>query len=147
MRRAAVLVVVALAGCGSAEQRKASSGPTPAPRSSDERLIRGWSRALNAGHYSKAASYFARNAIVEQAQELRLFSRAAAITFNKGLPCRADVTGIEDEGPTSLVSFTLRRGPGGPCKGSATVRFTIKRGKFTEWRQLPEAPVPPGDTA
>jgi hypothetical protein len=147
MRRAAALVALvgAIAGCGSqGEQRK----PAPARRQpSDAHLIRGWSRALNAGDYRRAAAYFARGAVVEQTQEVRLRSRAAAIVFNSGLPCRADVTGVEDEGATSLASFRLKRGPGGPCNGSARVRFTIKRGKFTEWRQLPEAPTPPGTSA
>lgn len=148
MRRAALLALlalVALAGCGSEAQRR--EAPRPKPAASDEQLIRGWSRALNAGDYRKAAAYFARGAVVEQVQEHRLPTRADAIIFNRGLPCRADVTDVEDEGRTSLASFSLRRGPGGPCKGSARVRFKIKRGKFTEWRQLPEAPAPPGDTA
>jgi hypothetical protein len=144
VRRAALLALLAIAGCGSEAQRK--QGPGPKPAASDEQLIRGWSRALNAGDYRKAAGYFARDAVVEQVQEHRLPTLADAVVFNRGLPCRADVTGVEDEGSTSLASFRLKRGPGGPCKGSARVRFTIKRGKFTEWRQLPEAPVPPGDT-
>ena len=145
MKRAALLALVALAGCGSEAQRK----PVPAAgaAASDEQLIRGWSRAINAGDYPKAASYFARNAVVEQVREHRLKGRAAAIEFNSGLPCRADVTGVRDEGRTSLASFRLKRGPGGPCKGSARVRFTIRRGKFSEWRQLLELPAPPGDSA
>ena len=146
MRRATLLVLVALAGCGTAAQQQ-KEAPKPKPAASDEQLIRGWSRALNEGDYPKAAGFFARGAVVEQSRATRLSSRAEAITFNRGLPCRADVTGVEDEGRTSLASFSLRRGPGGPCKGSASVRFTIRHGKFTQWRQLPEAPAPPGDTA
>jgi hypothetical protein len=142
MRRAALVALVALAGCGAEDGRQA-----PRPVSSDAKLIRGWSRALNAGDYERAATYFAKDAIVEQTDKVRLPSRAAAIVFNRGLPCKADVTGIEDEGATSLASFRLKRGPGGPCEGGARVRFTIERGKFTEWRQLPEQPPPPGDTA
>jgi hypothetical protein len=142
-KRAALLALVVLAGCGSEPQPK--QAPTPA--ASDEQLIRGWSRALNEGDYPKAAGFFARGAVVVQEQAVRLKSRAEAIVFNSGLPCKADVTGVRDEGRTSLASFRLKRGPGGPCKGGARVRFTIKRGKFTEWRQLPDAPTPPGVTA
>jgi len=147
MRRVALLALVVLAGCGSRPQSKPAAESKPAPASSDAQLIHGWSRALNDGDYPKAASYFARGAIVEQTRKLRLSGRDAAIAFNRGLPCRADVTGVEDEGATSLASFELRRGPGGPCKGSAHVRFRIRRGKFTLWRQLPDAPAPPGDSA
>jgi len=144
MRRAALLLAAFLAGCG--QDRSPPPPPTQKPPP-DASLIRGWSRALNAGDYPRAASYFARDAMVQQAQKFRLPSRLAAIVFNRGLPCRADITRIRDEGQTSLASFRLRRGPGGPCSGRARVRFRIERGKFTEWRQLPEPAPPPGDTA
>ena len=147
MRRVAVVAAVVLTGCAAGGEDQA---PQPQPRVSDETRIRSWSTALNAGNYEQAAGYFARGAIVEQTQEIRLINREAAIVFNRSLPCRADVTGVKDEGATSLASFRLKRGPGGPCSGRARVRFTIERGKFTEWRQLPEPgdrPAPPGDSA
>jgi len=142
--RAAALLAAAVlaAGCG--------DGRAPRPKAhppADAALIRGWSRALNRGDYPRAASYFAHDALIEQAHRFRLPSRMAAIIFNRGLPCRADITRIEDQGATTLAAFRLRRGPGGPCEGRARVRFKIRRGKFTEWRQLPELPPPPGDTA
>ena len=68
----------------------------------------------------------------------RLRTREEAETFNRDLPCRADLTDTKDEGRTTLAAFRLRRGPGGPCHGRARVRFTIKDGKMREWRQLPE---------
>jgi hypothetical protein len=139
-----MLAIVMVAGCGGQAQRDA---PKPKPTASDEQVIRGWSRALNAGDYPKAAGFFARGAVVQQVTEMRLRSRAAAIVFNSGLPCRADVTRVEDEGRTSLASFRLKRGPGGPCRGSARVRFRIVGRKFAEWRQLIDVPAPPGDTA
>jgi SnoaL-like protein len=120
------------------------------PRPSDAQVIRAWSRALNQGNYDRAASYFAPGAIVEQAEVFRLPGRRAAIAFNQSLPCRADITDIRDEGSTTLASFRLREGPGGPgasCDGSARVRFRLQEGRFREWRQLPEAPPPRGQTA
>lgn len=161
----ALLAALAIAGCGGGGDHKSSASakttatttkertaPREAPASpgkapSDAAAIRDWIRSLNAGEYDRAASYFARNAIVEQVSEMRLPNHQAAVDFLRGLPCRADVTTIKDEGPTSLASFKLRRGPGGPCKGSARVRFKIKRGKFTEWRQLAEPTAPPGTSA
>jgi SnoaL-like domain len=141
MRRlACVLALAALAGCGG------SDGDDEDPRPlSDERLIRGWIASLNAGDYEAAASFFARGAVVEQVREFRLPGRDAAKRFNSSLPCRGDVTNVKDEGRTTLAAFRLRRGPGGPCRGEVRVRFTIRKGKFTEWRQLPEPQVPPGD--
>ncbi len=168
MRRAglALLAALAVAGCGGGSDHKSSAAATTttkertAPRTapleapaspgkapSDAAAIRDWIRSLNAGEYDRAASYFARNAIVEQVSEMRLPNHQAAVNFLRGLPCRADVTTIRDEGATSLASFKLRRGPGGPCKGSARVRFKIKHGKFTEWRQLAEPAAPPGTSA
>ena len=128
----------ALAGCGG------ESHP------SDAQVIRSWSSALNRGDYGRAASYFAPGAIVEQAQVFRLPGRRAALAFNRSLPCRADITDIEDEGGTTLASFRLREGPGGPgasCDGSARVRFRLREGRFREWRQLPESSPPRGQTA
>jgi hypothetical protein len=141
MRRlACVLALIALAGCGG------SDGDDEDPRPlSDERLIRGWIASLNAGDYEGAASFFARGAVVEQVEEIRLTDRDDAVNFNRSLPCRANVTDVKDEGRTTLAAFRLRRGPGGPCSGGVRVRFTIRKEKFTEWRQLPEPEAPPGD--
>jgi len=121
-----------------AQPRKGESGEAAA--------IRAWSGALNDGDFDRAASYFAPNAIVEQTQEIRLADREAAVAFNRSLPCKADVTDVEDEGDTVVAAFRLRGGAGGPCEGSARVRFTFRDGKFSEWRQLagpeqPEGPV------
>jgi len=160
--RAAVLALVAaltLGGCAigdgddGSDRPGAGSSPSaeersqPPPGGSGEAaVIRAWSGALNDGDFDRAASYFAPNAVVEQAQEIRLADREAAVAFNRSLPCKADVTDVEDEGDTVVAAFRLRGGTGGPCEGSARVRFTFRDGKFSEWRQLagpaqPEGPV------
>jgi hypothetical protein len=110
--------------------------------------IRAWSAALNEGDYEKAASYFAEDAIVEQSGEARLPDRDAAIAFNRSLPCKAEVTDVEDEGDTVLAAFRLRGGPAGGCDGgTARVRFRFEGDKFSEWRQLTEPPPAEGDIA
>ena len=107
--------------------------------------MREWIGALNRGDYKEAASYFAKNAIIDQGRPFRLGDAAAARSFNASLPCRARLTEVEDEpGPKALASFILSTGPGGPCDGRVQVRVTIHDGRFTEWRQLPEAPEPEG---
>ncbi|HKF81160.1 MAG TPA: nuclear transport factor 2 family protein [Thermoleophilaceae bacterium] len=132
MRRAAVIGALALllGGCGGSDR--------PPPKQTDKEVIGGWIAALNAGDYVAAASYFAKDAVVEQSEEFRLRTREAAEEFNRSLPCTANLTDVKDEGKTTLAAFRLRAGPGGPCHGRARVRFTIRHGKFTEWRQLPE---------
>lgn len=110
--------------------------------------IRGWSDALNARKFDRAASYFARDAIVEQGQPIRLSDRSAAVAFNKSLPCRATVTDVKDEGRTVVAAFRLRpgRGPKRTCDSSARVRFKFSGNKFTEWRQLVEPDAAPGQS-
>ena len=140
---ALVLASVLAAGCDSDSER-AEREPAPAP-SSEERIVRAWITALNEGDYDRAARYFAKGAIVDQGQPIRLPNAAAALLFNRSLPCRAELVGVKDEpGPKALAAFTLSDGPGGPCEGRARVRVTVKDGLFTEWRQLPEEAQPSG---
>ncbi len=145
--RLLLAMALTLAGCSLGQEDRERE--TPGAAQSDEaEAIRAWSSALNSEDYEKAASYFAENAIVEQAGELRLRGRDAAIAFNRSLPCKADVTDVEDEGDTVLAAFRLRGGPAGGCDGgTARVRFRFEKGKFTEWRQLAEPPPAEGDIA
>lgn len=129
---AAVLAAAVVAGCGGG-----SSDETPVPKQTDRDVIRGWIAALDAGDYVAAASYFAKNAVVQQSDVFRLRTQVEAEEFNRGLPCKADLGDTKDEGRTTVAVFRLRRGPGGPCHGSVRVRFTIDGGKMKAWRQLP----------
>ena len=148
-----VLLVVALAGCDSSspdstvERSRSAPRERPPSLSYEARVIRGWLLALERADYDGAAYYFAPGAIIDQGDPYRLRDASDARTFNSSLPCRADLIDVEDEGKKVLATFRLRRGPGGPCSGEVQVRYTIRNGKFTEWRQLPQRDPPPGEPA
>ncbi len=143
-----VLALLAgLTGCGGSDGGRGDE-PGPAPQG-DERVIRGWNDAVNAGDFERAADYFERRAIVEQQGEIRLNTPADAEAFSRSLPCRSDVTDVDSEDGSSIAAFRLREGRDGGCAagGTARVRFVIRDGKIREWRQLPEAPAPEGEQA
>ena len=151
MRPAALIVlglaVASLGGCdlSSSDDMDRSADAKPARSFSYEaRVIRGWLLALDRSDYAGAAYYFAPGAIIDQGDPYRLRDESAARVFNASLPCRADLIGLKHETGTVLASFRLRRGPGGPCSGVVRVRYTIRGGKFTEWRQLPSREAAPG---
>ena len=163
---ACLVGLLALSGCSlggdDSSDRRASepsataTGPEAAParpkagEPPEAAQIRGWSRELNARHYQQAASFFARNAVVEQGQRIRLPDRSAAVAFNRSLPCRAEVTDVQRAGGgTFVAAFRLRPGSGArsSCDSNARVRFRFSGGKFSEWRQLMETGAPAGQSA
>jgi hypothetical protein len=146
-------VIAALSGCdsGSDEADKPEAARPPATErdgthSDKGVLIRDWLGALDRGDYDHAATFFAPGALVDQGVPYRLRDRAAARLWNSGLPCRADLIEVEDEGERMLASFKLRTGPGGPCKGVVKVRFAFRDGRFSEFVQLPGEEPEPGET-
>jgi hypothetical protein len=157
---AVAVLAVALSGCslGGGDHKGSPAGKPTATATGPEappgrRLhgeppeaaaIRGWSRQLNEGHFDQAASFFARNAIVQQGEVIHLHDRKAAVAFNESLPCRADVTDVQRQGHSVVAAFQLRpgKGPRAACDSSARVRFRFARGKFTEWRQLMDSGAP-----
>jgi hypothetical protein len=136
MRRLCVVALLLLAGCNS----DAPAKPDPL-HTYNGRVIRGWLLSLDREDYTQAAYYFAPNALIDQGHPYRLKSASDAVQFNASLPCRAELVHMEGGGhsPHVLATFRLRRGPGGSCSGHVRVRYTIRNGKFTEWRQLPDA--------
>jgi hypothetical protein len=160
---AVVIAAGALAACDEGAERSAACDGKREPdgrrsgegrptgdglRSPEGLMIRDWLMALKRGDYGHAAMFFAPGAVIDQGRPFRLETRAAARLFNAGLPCHADLIALEDAGAAVLATFRLLPGPGGPCAGRVQVRYTIKRGRFTEWRQLPgerrEPPEPAG---
>jgi hypothetical protein len=143
MRRLCIAVVVlAVAGCSS------DSPDPPAKRdplhSYNGRVIRGWLLSLERQDYTQAAYYFARGALIDQGHPFRLKTKSDAFSFNASLPCRAKLVAMRGGGHARhvLATFRLSRGPGGKCSGFVRVRYTIRNGKFTEWRQLPDGSSP-----
>jgi hypothetical protein len=133
---AVLLALAVLAGCDSSSPDPVHAKPDPL-HSYNGRVIRGWLLALDRQDYEQAAYYFAPGAIIDQGRPYRLRTPAEARDFNATLPCRGDLVRLKDEGRRVLATFELREGPGGDCSGLVKVRYTIREGKFTEWRQLP----------
>jgi hypothetical protein len=148
-RLATTVAVVAVAGCGGGSEKHSPTPPQVHRPLPGESVVRGWTEALYKGQYERAANYFARGAIVQQSQTVVLTTHIKALAFNLSLPCRAKVTDVKQE-PRGvlLASFKLFPGRGGLCAkgGTARVRFFIRHGKIESWRQLPEAPTPPGQS-
>lgn len=163
MRRLAVagfltaLLVAGCSGSGSHQSQKASTraappkaAPAPGPTTTapritpihkgDEAVIRGWNKAVDAGDFGQAASFFAPKAVVIQGFALPLLTHRDATVWNSGLPCRADITSIHGDGDMTVAAFHLREGPGHRCTegGDAQVSFTIRHGLIILWRQLPQ---------
>jgi len=137
------VAVLALCGCSSSTDDPVEK-PDPL-RTYNGRVIRGWLLSLERQDYEQAAYYFAPNALIDQGRPYRLRTKSDAFSFNAGLPCRADLIRLKGGGHAHhvLATFRLREGPGGPCSGLTRVRYTIQKGKFTEWRQLPDEPSGP----
>jgi hypothetical protein len=153
MRRAApaMLAVLSLAaGCGgSGNPPQPSPPPAPAQSLSGASVIRGWTEAMYKGDYERAARFFATDAIVQQVTTIVLRTHEDAVAFGRSLPCRAKVTGIVPQPKgVLLASFKLFPGVSGTCAGggNARVRFFIRHGRIETWRQLPDAPQPPGQS-
>lgn len=132
------VVLLALSGCDSSSD---SPPERPDPLHSDNgRLIRDWLMALERNDFEHAADYFAPGALIDQGDgPHRLKTRELAVGFNALLPCRADLIRLSGGGARVLATFRLRAGPGGGCTGLVKVRYTIRKGKFTEWIQRPDS--------
>jgi hypothetical protein len=139
-------VLLALAGCNSSSDEPDRTVKPDPLHTYNGRVIRGWLLSLERQDYTQAAYYFAPNALIDQGHPYRLRNRSEAFAFNASLPCRADLVGLKGGGHAHhvLATFRLRKGPGGRCTGLVRVRYTIRKGKFTEWRQLQE---PEGEAA
>ena len=139
-------ILLALAGCNASSSDDAEPVTKPDPlHTYNGRVIRGWLLSLERQDYTQAAYYFAPNALIDQGDPYRLRTKSDAFAFNASLPCRADLVKLTGGAHAHhvLATFKLRRGPGGPCSGFVRVRYTIRDGKFTAWRQLeePDGPV------
>jgi len=156
-------LVLLLAGCSSSDRQvtPSSSAPpsssarptTPPPASGavnnrlPARIVRTWSKALNAGDNERAARLFARGArIVQGAFVILLRGHRDAVRWNASLPCSGRIVRLTVAGSVATAEFVLGDRPTSPCDGPgqhAVAEFRIHNGKIVVWRQLP-APQPSG---
>lgn len=164
---AALIAAAALAllagGCGGGEtvtvpETGARGGPTATvPRDVDpaaEQVIRDWADALRRGDVDRAATAFAPGSRVANGEEpLRLDDRAAALAFNRSLPCGAVVTAVEPSAHGFVIAtfrLTERPGPGECGDGTgrtARVALRIDDGRISDWIRLRDVPAQPEDEA
>jgi len=115
----------------------------PAPPG-DTRVIRTWVNTLRRGDIAGAARLFALPAIVQYApgdQPLRLTSRRNARTFNRLLPCGAELLRTERRARYTVGIFRLVERRGARCDGPGAVvetAFVIRGGLIAQWRRLPD---------
>jgi limonene-1,2-epoxide hydrolase len=138
VRYAIVLsVAVLLSGCG--------GGST-----SPESVVRGWSAALDRGDNDRAARYFAAGAqVVQGGTVTRLRSEAAAIAFNRSLPCAGRIVDLRVEGSDVTAIFVLSDRPGSLCDGpgqKASAVIRVRGGRIVLWHQVATIQSSPGET-
>jgi limonene-1,2-epoxide hydrolase len=133
----ALLLVAALAGCG-------STPPSP------ESVVRAWSQELNTGDNQAAAKLFAPDAqIVQAGTTLRLRTQAQAVAWNAALPCSGRIVSIKTTGDTTRATFILGDREKRKCDGPgqrATAIVRVKKGKIVLWHQTSAQPAPVGPT-
>jgi limonene-1,2-epoxide hydrolase len=133
----ALLLVAALAGCG-------STPPSP------ESVVRAWSQELNTGDNQAAAKLFAPDAqIVQAGTTLRLRTQAQAVAWNAALPCSGRIVSIKTRGDTTRATFILGDREKRKCDGPgqrATAIVRVKKGKIVLWHQTSAQPAPVGPT-
>lgn len=132
--------------------------PTPGPThkaASAQTLavIRGWARALQAGHVEAAARYFQLPSELINGNAatgvglIRIHTLQQAEAANETLPCGARFISADQRGPYVNVLFELtgRPGPGGSSCGmgagsTARTNFVISGGHIVEWIRAPDDP-------
>ena len=127
-----------------------SAKPTPATAEA-KRVIEGWTAAVRAADFEKAAEFFAIPSIVANGGPPRkLDNPALVIAWNATLPCGAKVVRLTSapQGFTVAV-FELTDRKGSSC-GSGTgapaaSAIKVKDGKITEWYRLADGAPPPGE--
>lgn len=139
-------------GCGGegdgtgADQAEIPGGADPEVA----RVIDEWATTLSEGDVEGAAEYFELPSIAENGTPpLELATRDEVVTFNRALPCGAELVSAEQHGGFTIATFELTERPGpGQCGagtgGTAQTAFVIEDGLITEWRRVGgEAPTAP----
>jgi hypothetical protein len=144
MRRAACALLAALVAAPVAH-----GAHTDSPAAT-KRVVRAWSRRLNAYDNAGIARLFARPAVFAQGPTvLRLESYADIALWHSLLPCAGRIVSISVKGETATAVFVLANGAHRRCDApgqKAAAAFRVHKGKIVSWVQVP-VPAPPGPTA
>jgi hypothetical protein len=137
----AALVTAPVAGAAHADSPAAT-----------KRVVRTWSKRLNAYDNAGIARLFARPAIFAQgAAVLRLETYSDIALWHSLLPCAGRIVSITVKGETALAVFVLANGTHRRCDApgqKAAAAFRVHKGKIVSWVQVPvPVPAPTGPTA
>ncbi len=128
---------------------RSATGPAD-PRAA--RTIRAWAQALGRGDVTRAVSYWAVPAKIQNATPvLTLASKADLRLFNGSLACGAVLTGAGSARGYTIATFRLTERRGGDCGSgtghSARTAILVRGGRITGWYRLPDAGTAPGGDA
>ena len=159
-RRLSVLLLLSLSSCAhSSDPAPVPTATTPVseppkrdytnyyppgthkPTAEQIRIVTSWADELRAGHVRRAASYFTRPVIVQNASPpLRLTSKKDVFDFNNTLPCGAHIVKTIATSHYVVATFVLIERPGSPGCGAtgklAATAFRLRHGKISEWRRV-----------
>ena len=130
-----LLLALLLAGCSGGEEPAATPPPPPPPPAgtvtppppppaqaqaagSLARIVRAWSKALNAGDNERAAALFAAGArIFQSGYVLVLRDHEDAVRWNAALPCSGRIVRLTVSERVATAEFVLGDRPARPCDG------------------------------
>ena len=117
-----------------------------------KRVVRAWSKRLNAYDNAGIARLFARPAVFGQGGAvLRLETYADIALWHSLLPCAGRIVSITVKGETATAVFVLANGKHRRCDApgeKAAATFRVHKGRIVSWVQVPvPAPVASGPSA
>jgi hypothetical protein len=127
---------------------RSATGPADATAT---QTIRAWAQALRRGDVTRAVSYWAVPAKIQNATPvLTLGSREDLRLFNGSLACGAVLTGAGSARGYTIATFRLTERPGGDCGSgtghSAQTAILVRGGRISGWYRLPDAGTAPADS-
>lgn len=130
-------------GGGGGEEPEIPGGADPEAA----RVIDDWATTLGEGDVEGAAEYWQVPSIAQNGTPpLDLDSREDVVTFNRALPCGAELLSAEEDGRFTVATFELTERPGpGECGAgtgvTAKTAFVIEGGLIAEWRRVADEPL------
>jgi hypothetical protein len=150
---AAVGVTAAPLADGASLQASTTSRSGETRQQTMRRVVRAWSRLLNAGDNPGVARLFRLPAVfVQGGLAYKLKTAEQVAMWHEGLPCAGRVTSIRIAGRFATAVFVLGDRKGSKCDAppgeKAAAKFGIVRGKIVSWEQVavPDE-APPGPVA